>query len=99
MVRVAKTSARRAGARPAPLAVRALPAESRPGRELVPRAAAARADQRTRAACAYRTAAARPADTDAVPGSGIRRIVPLPLLRRPSARADDAGPRGARQVP
>ena len=71
-----------------------LPAEPRPGRELLPRAAAARADQPARAARADRAAAARSADADALPGAGVRGLEPVPLLRRPQARARRAGARG-----
>src|SRR5690606_25664628 len=88
-----------AGARSRAARLRALPREPRPGRALGARRAAAPADLAGAVARADRAAAARPADADALPGAGVRRLDAVPLLRRPRAGAHREGARRPARVP
>ena len=64
--------------------------EPRPGRQFAGGAPLPPADQPRPIPRHDRSAPAGPGDSDAVPGSGVRRLEPLPLLRRPPARAGQA---------
>ena len=79
-------AARHAGLRHPAAGVHHLSPEPRPGRQLGPGRAAARADDARPAPRRDGPATARPGHADALPGAGVRRVEPVPLLRRPGAR-------------
>ena len=86
-LRAGRSSARHAGAGPAAARLRPLPGEPRPGRQHGPASACTtdRPPRHARALTALLLLLARHAD--AVPGPGVRRLAPVPLLRRPRGRA------------
>ena len=96
---VAGAAARHVHLGPAAGALRHLPRESRSGRQLGPRPAAAPPERPRPAPRPDGPDAAGAGDADAVPGPGIRRLQPVPLLRRPPGRAGPAGAPGPGRVP
>ena len=82
-----------------PAGVRQLHPEPRPGRELRRRDCAAPAHESRRAIARSPPSAARARNADAVPGTGIRVVEPVPLLRRPQAGARRRSAQRARRVP
>src|SRR5436305_6659624 len=96
---LAGRTSRDLGAGAAAVGLRQLPPESRSGRQLGPRRALSPPRLARPLPGPDGAAAARAGDAHALPGTGVLRLPPLPLLRPPQPGAGASGAQGAPGVP